>query len=138
MAEQKSKDGLTRRQKLFASEFMKDRNAKAAAIRAGYSPVTAGNRGPALLKVPAVNAIVSRQTQRVAERAEVSAEFVIRELMSVASQEDVAQSTKVRALELLAKHLGMLEDKISLKTDGLSAEQRAERVAVLLERVRTR
>jgi hypothetical protein len=32
----------------------------------------------------------------------------------------------------------MLEDRISLKTDGLSSEQRAERVAILLERVRGR
>lgn len=36
------------------------------------------------------------------------------------------------------KHLGMLTENIHLKTDGLSSEQRAERVAVLLERVRTR
>jgi hypothetical protein len=62
----------------------------------------------------------------------------LRELKRVAEQEDVAQSTKVRALELIAKHLGMLEDRISLKTDGLSGEQRAERVAILLERVRGR
>jgi hypothetical protein len=85
-----------------------------------------------------VVALVDGSTRKAAERAQVTAEFVIEELMNVASQEDVAQSTKVRALELLAKHLGMLEDRISLKTDGLSSEQRAERVAVLLERVRSR
>ena len=71
-------------------------------------------------------------------RSSVDPEFVIDQLKRVAEQDDVAQSTKVRALELLAKHLGMLEDRISLKTDGLSSEQRAERVAILLERVRSR
>jgi len=72
------------------------------------------------------------------KRASVDSEFVLSELRKVAEQEDVAQSTKVRALELLAKHLGMLEDRITLKTDGLSSEQRAERVAILLERVKSR
>lgn len=63
---------------------------------------------------------------------------MLTELKRVAEQEDVAQSTKVRALELIAKHLGMLEDRIAIKTDGLSAEQRAERVAVLIERASRR
>jgi hypothetical protein len=58
--------------------------------------------------------------------------------MAVAGQEDVAQSTKVRALELLAKHLGMLEERVTLKTDSLTAEQRTERVVMLLERARSR
>ena len=71
-------------------------------------------------------------------RALLGIEAVLRELKRVAEQEDVAQSTKVRALELIAKHLGMLEDRVTLKTDGLSSEQRAERVAILLERVRSR
>jgi hypothetical protein len=58
--------------------------------------------------------------------------------MAVAGQEDVAQSTKVRALELLAKHLGMLEERLTVKTDGLTPEQRTERVVMLLERARSR
>lgn len=138
MPKRRSPDELTAKQKLFAAEYLKDRNARAAAIRAGYSETTAKVACNTLVEHPGIAAVIKKNTDKVVKRSEVSAEFVIRELMSVASQEDVAQSTKVRALELLAKHLGMLEDKISLKTDGLSAEQRAERVAVLLERVRTR
>ena len=138
MAGRKLKDGLNERQKVFAAEYLKDRNATQAAIRAGYAPGAARSRGAELIRHPGVVALVDGSTRKAAERAQVTAEFVIEELMNVASQEDVAQSTKVRALELLAKHLGMLEDKISLKTDGLSSEQRAERVAVLLERVRSR
>lgn len=72
------------------------------------------------------------------DRSEVSTQFVLRELKRVAEQEDVAQSTKVRALELIAKHLGMLEERIHLKTDALTPEQRAERVAILIERASRR
>jgi hypothetical protein len=138
MAGKDPKTGLNDRQHLFAIEYLKDRDGGAAAIRAGYAKPSAGVMAKNLLAKPEVRAIVDAETDKIKSRAGVTAEFVIQELMNVASQEDVAQSTKVRALELLAKHLGMLEDRISLKTDGLSSEQRAERVAILLERVRSR
>jgi len=129
---------LTKRQEQFIEEYLKDRNALQAAIRAGYSPKTARTASQGNLVHPVIASKIQESSARIMRRAEVDAEFVLRELRKVAEQEDVAQSTKVRALELIAKHLGMLEDRISLKTDGLSSEQRAERVAILLERVRGR
>jgi len=81
---------------------------------------------------------IKELTERNSESAGVDASFVLRELKRVAEQEDVAQSTKVRALELIAKHLGMLEDRLTVKTDSLSPEQRAERVAILIERASKR
>lgn len=126
---------LTAKQLKFCEEYLIDRNGQRAAISAGYSPTSAVGIASRLLDNPKVRAIVDAPKHAAIRKATVDAEFVIRELMNVASQEDVAQSTKVRALELLAKHLGMLEDRVSIKTDGLTAEQRAERVAILLERV---
>jgi len=129
---------LTIRQELFATEYLKDRNGTAAALRAGYSKGSAHTAAVANLKNPLITEKVRAATELTVKRASVDSEFVLSELRKVAEQEDVAQSTKVRALELLAKHLGMLEDRITLKTDGLSSEQRAERVAILLERVKSR
>lgn len=129
---------LTIRQELFCAEYLKDRNGTAAAIRAGYPASSAKSVAVRNLRHPEIAQKVRAQTALAVKRASVDPEFVIAELKRVAEQEDVAQSTKVRALELLAKHLGMLEDRISLKTDGLSSEQRAERVAILLERVKSR
>lgn len=131
-------NALTKRQSLFVDEYLKDKNSVQAAIRAGFSEKSARSSAYRLMQLPQVAAKISAATGRLRERVGVDAEFVVTELRKVAEQEDVAQSTKVRALELLAKHLGMLEDRISLKTDGLSSEQRAERVAILLERVRSR
>ena len=129
---------LTIRQEKFLREYLTDRNATAAAIRAGYSSNTASEAGSRLIRHPVIASKIDSETALVKRSSGVDSEFVVAELKKVAEQEDVAQSTKVRALELLAKHLGMLEDRISLKTDGLSSEQRAERVAILLERVKSR
>jgi phage terminase small subunit len=132
------KGGLTERQTKFVDAFLATRDAKKAGIAIGYSEKTASARGSAMLAVPAVADKIAEKSLATTKRAEVDAQFVINELRRVAEQDDVAQGTKVRALELLAKHLGLLEDRITVKTDGLSPEQRAERVAILLERVRTR
>ena len=129
---------LTIRQEKFLREYLTDRNATAAAIRAGYSSNTASETGSRLIRHPVIASKIDSETALVRRSSGVDSEFVVQELKKVAEQEDVAQSTKVRALELLAKHLGMLEDRITLKTDGLSSEQRAERVAILLERVKSR
>ena len=107
-------------------------------MEAGYSSSTALARGNALLAHPVVAKKIGMICAAETKRAEVDAAFVLTELKRIAEQEDVAQGTKVRALELLAKHLGMLEERVTIKTDGLSPEQRAERVAILLERVRSR
>lgn len=131
-------DALTSLQEKFLEEYLKDRNGKQAAIRAGYSPKVAGSIAVKNLQNPVIASKIREISARAIQRSEVDASFVIRELKKVAEQEDVAQSTKVRALELIAKHLGMLEDRVSLKVDGLTGEQRAERVAILLERVRSR
>jgi phage terminase small subunit len=132
------KNQLTLRQEQFVAEYLKCRDAKRSAIAAGYSPKGASVNGAKLLRHPLVMAKIGESTQKLAAKAQVDAEWVIGQLMAVAGQEDVAQSTKVRALELLAKHLGMLEDRLTVKTDGLSSEQRAERVVMLLERAKSR
>jgi phage terminase small subunit len=133
-----SEDRLTIRQELFLSEYLKDRNATQAALRAGYSPKSAITVGFNNVRHPVIAAKIRENTEKAKAVGGVDPAFVIEQLKRVAEQDDVAQSTKVRALELLAKHLGMLEDRLSIKTDGLSSEQRAERVAILLERVSKR
>jgi len=129
---------LSPRHHLFVDEYLVSRNATKAAIAAGCTPETAKARGPRMLAHPAVKEKIERETKAASRRAAVDAQWVIEQLMAVAGQEDVAQSTKVRALELLAKHLGMLEERVTVKTDGLTPEQRTERVVMLLERARSR
>lgn len=134
----RDQEGLTLRQTQFISEYLVSRNVAKAAVAAGYSPNGAASNGAKLLRHPLVKEKIDAQMNRIQRKTGVSAEWVLEQLAAVAGQEDVAQSTKVRALELLAKHLGMLEERVTLKTDGLTAEQRTERVVMLLERAKTR
>jgi phage terminase small subunit len=129
---------LTERQQKFVDEYLKTRDGQAAAIAVGYSEKTAAKRASLLMLHPAVAKRIGQESARAVAREQADESFVVRELMRIAEQDDVAQGTKVRALELLGKRLGLFEDRISLKTDGLTPEQRSERVAVLLERVRGR
>ena len=45
---------MTNKQKLFVQEYLKDLNATQAALRAGYSPKTAGATGAENLKKPEI------------------------------------------------------------------------------------
>lgn len=65
----------------FALQFVIDLNGKQAAIRAGYSPKTAEVQASKLLRIPKVRARIDELKAKRAERVELKAENVIRELM---------------------------------------------------------
>ena len=56
----KDADGLTVKQALFCREYIRDRNASAACVRAGYSSKGRSVTGTRLLANPSVSAVVSR------------------------------------------------------------------------------
>lgn len=146
---------MTKKQKLFVEEYLLDLNATQAAIRAGYSPETAGAIGAENLKKPQIQNAIARAIAERSRRTGVNAERVVLELAKIAfanagdlidaqdatvrdgaSREDLAaiQSIKVKdmgdmgierevrladklkALELLGRHLGMFSDR--LRVDG--------------------
>ena len=68
----------------FAWEYPIDCNGTAAAIRAGYSPKTAGQMAFKLLRDPRVKAEIERVQAQVAERAGLSAVMIALELKRIA------------------------------------------------------
>lgn len=144
---------MTKKQKRFCEEYLIDLNATQAAIRAGYSPDTAGAIGAENLTKPEIQRAVAQAMADRSRRTGVNAERVVLELAKVAfvnvgdvidatdatlkedaAPEDLAaiQSIKVKdmgdmgiereirmadklkALELLGRHLGMFNDKMRL------------------------
>lgn len=75
-----SKGSLTPKQERFIAEYLIDLNATQAAIRAGYSQKTAGSIGQENLKKPEIAAAIAAKQKRLADKYEVTAERVIREL----------------------------------------------------------
>lgn len=64
----------------FVSEYLVDLNATRAAVRAGYSPKTAGAQGSELLKRPDVQAVIAEEMEARAKRSEITADRVLMEL----------------------------------------------------------
>lgn len=151
---------MTKKQKRFVEEYLIDLNATQAAIRAGYSPLTARDIGCENLTKPNIQEAIDKAIAERSRRTGVNADRVVRELAKIAfvnageivdfdtailmdkiSEDDMAaiQSVKIKtfgedgverevkladklkALELLGKHLGLFKDKVeldgSVKTD---------------------
>jgi phage terminase small subunit len=75
---------LTERQERFVAEYLRDFNARAAAVRAGYGPRWAGQKGWALLQSRAVAAAIEERVAREEERILLDADRVLLELRRVA------------------------------------------------------
>lgn len=69
---------------VFASEYLKDRNATHAAIRAGYSPRSAHVNGPRLLTDAEVLAFIDQHTEKVIEENKTTVANVLREVERIA------------------------------------------------------
>ncbi len=76
--------GLTARQKRFIEEYLIDLNATQAAVRAGYSPKTAGEQGSRLLATKSISDKIAEAMAELSRRTGVSQERVIEELAKVA------------------------------------------------------
>ena len=68
----------------FVAEYRKDLNATRAAVRAGYSPKTAASQGQRLLKSPVVGKAIAEAQTRLLMTAEVSVEWLLKELAAIA------------------------------------------------------
>jgi len=75
---------LNEKQKRFAAEYLIDLNATQAAIRAGYSEKTAGQKGFDLLKKVEIQKAVRAGMQERSERTEITQDRVLQELAKVA------------------------------------------------------
>src|SRR5690349_10235637 len=124
----------------FVEEYMVDRNATQAAIRAGYSPRTARAQGSRLLTNADISAAVEAAEKAIVERTKVTQEYVVETLTEVVERcmerapvmvRDPNDGRKwiqktdddgnhvwqfdaknaVAGLNLLGKHLGIFTDK---------------------------
>ncbi len=130
-----NKKTLTPKQERFCREYLIDLNASQAAIRAGYSTKGAVSFGSQLLgNINIQKRINELKTQR-AERCDISADSVLRELVKTAfmdidsrtarqqKKNRVKQSDKIKALELLARHLGLLKDKLEISAEDVTLRE---------------
>ena len=116
----KDEDGLNPKQAIFVREYLIDKNATQAAIRAGYSAKTADRIGPELLGNSCVEAAVNRNLIKQQERTEVTADRVLRELAAIA----FADTRKLYREDGSIKSPGELDDRTASALAGIDTEER--------------
>ena len=107
---------MTGRQERFVREYLVDLCAAKAARRAGYSIKNARSIGCRLLKKEEIQRKVAQAMELETKDAQLRREQVIEELKAVAfaaasdaSGAELKVAQKLKALELLGKHLGLFE-----------------------------
>jgi phage terminase small subunit len=75
---------ITPKQARFVSEYLKDLNGAAAAVRTGYSPKTADRQAYALLRNPEISKVVAATEARRLEENKISATRVLEETRRIA------------------------------------------------------
>ena len=95
---------MTNKQAAFVNEYLTDLDATNAAKRAGYSDP---NYGRQLITHPNVKRAIDDALVENAKRARITADEVIDGLAGIAQDPDATTSARVRAYELLGKHLGV-------------------------------
>ncbi len=139
---------MTPRQKHFVEEYLICRKATHAALRAGYSPKTAKHSAWRLLRQPEVRSEIDARLALVQKKMLPEQDSVIDQLAQVAfapiddGNSSVKVAEKLRALELLGRHLGMFGGAKATDTSvdaSLGTENLAERLRnarLRLERMR--
>lgn len=130
---------LTEKQKRFVEEYLVDLNATQAAIRAGYKEKTARTIGAENLTKPDIAAAIQKAIADRQERTAITQDMVLKELAVIGfgkasdyTASPLKNANKIKALELLGKHLGMFsgaaqeqKDVPSLIVEGLPEEFKA-------------
>lgn len=75
---------LNPRQKRFVKEYLKDLNGTEAALRAGYSKVSAHSIASENLKKPEISAAIAKAQEKRGQKLDITAERVLAEIAKIA------------------------------------------------------
>lgn len=104
---------MTNKQKRFCEEYLVDLNATQAALRTGYSEKTAASIASENLQKPEILGYIAKLRVEQSKRTGITADKVLEELSKVAffpaEECELKASDKLRALELIGKHIGMFK-----------------------------
>lgn len=116
---------MTDAQKRFCDEYLIDFNATRAykiAYPSCKKDETANAASSRLLRNVKVQEYISEKQKEMQKRTEVTQDMVINELAKIAffNKETTVEfktSDKIKALELLGKHLGMFKEQVDISQD---------------------
>lgn len=131
---------LTPRQRAFAHEYVVDFNGAAAVVRAGYSPKYADRQAYINLHHKGIATLIDHLTQsKAAKTVSINPDYVIQRVTEIINKDEAKDGDKLRGLELLARHLGMLTDRQEISGDlKIDVEKKLaeEEAAALMNQLR--
>ena len=98
---------------IFVREYLIDSNSTRAAIAAGYSKKTAKSQGSRLLTFVDVQEAIKASLEPRLEALDITADRIMREAAKMAFEapsDPMKASDKLKALELLGRHLGVFAE----------------------------
>lgn len=125
---------LTEKVAAFVREYLVDKNATQAAIRAGYSARGAGKTGHDMLQKPHIKAAVTRELKAQAARTLITADKVLLDIQAIGDKALTAKefAAALRSRELIGKHYKLFTDRLEIK----DTTPRAERLQAARKRLR--
>lgn len=99
------------KQKLFADEYLIDRNATKAAIRCGYSEKTATSQASRLFTNVDIQQYIKEKSQSIAEKLGITAEYVLGTTKGICDRtKSHDPKNALKAVDMLGKHLKLWQD----------------------------
>lgn len=115
---------LTKKERIFADEYVKTTNGTQSAITAGYSEKTASVTGSKMLRKPKVrqyiDAIMDERSKNTIATADEILEYLTRVVRGEEKDAfglDVSVADKTKAAELLGKRHMLFTDKVKLDAE---------------------
>lgn len=138
---------MNERQELFAFEYAGTLNATEAAIAAGYSVASAYSQGHDLLKKPEIQAKVAQYLDE--RRLQQARQFTLANDQAISALLEIISNPRAAAQARVSAAVAILDRgghsvinksliKAEVNVNELSHEQRAARLAYLLELARSR
>jgi len=108
--------GLTAKETAFVDEYLVDRNATKAAMRAGYSARSAHDIGCVVLARPDVKKALKVALEQQQKRTLITADMVLKRIDRLACKAEAAGdlAAAVRANHLLGQHYKLFTEKHEL------------------------
>ncbi len=116
---------LEPKQKRFCEEYLVDLNATQAAIRAKYTKRSAYSTGYENLQKQEIQKYINNLMLWRSLRTQVTADRVLEELAKIAfANEGVKIKDKLKALDMLAKHVCINDELLDLENEARKAGQK--------------
>lgn len=115
---------LTKKERIFADEYIKTTNATQSAIKAGYAENSASVTGSKMLRKPKVRQYIDEVMSERSNNTIATADEVLQYLTRVMNGEekdafglDVSVNDRTKAAELLGKRHMLFTDKVKLDAE---------------------